>query len=454
MFFLIYIGQNNFMNLFSLLQLITKIALILLFISLCFFAYRLIFIIIGFIKDKPLKETNKKGKFAILIPARNESKVIEKLFESIKNQTYDKNFIDVFVVTENEDDPTNFITKRYGYNFFVRKDLKNKRTKGYALNEVVEDIYNKELKYDAFFIFDADNVLAPNFIEEMNKAYQAGYPVATAYRNIVNIHDNWVSTCSALLFSNINTFQNKARSRITKNIIISGTGYYISSKILDSFRGFPFTSLTEDFEISNYLILKNIKTKYVTSTEFFDEQPTSIKTINNQRTRWCRGYFDVSKKYRKPLLKEFFKKGSNKKAILDVKFSIVPNILFILSFIIYSIILALFLVFGIISRNFIIVDYCFSCLFNLFLVYYLLLGLYTFLLLKAEKNKFNLTFKEKFLTIFFNPFFINLFIYQAAKAIFSKNIVWKEIKHTSKEVVIEKQIDEEKLELQETLEVK
>ena len=72
------------------------------------------------------------GKFAILIPARNESNVIEKLLNSIKNQTYDKNLIEVYVITESEADLTNKITTNFGYNYFVRKDLENKRTKGYA----------------------------------------------------------------------------------------------------------------------------------------------------------------------------------------------------------------------------------------------------------------------------------------------------------------------------------
>lgn len=435
------------MDILSFFHIVTRIAILLFIISMLLFSYRFFYIIVAFLKDKPLKETKNLGRYAILIPAREESKVIDKLLKSIKNQTYDNSLIDVYVVTERLNDPTNHIVSSYGYNFFVRKDLKNKRTKGYALNEVIQDIYKKDIKYDAYFIFDADNVLAPNFIEEMNKAYFMGYDVAMAYRNIVNIHDNWVSTCSALLFSNTNTFQNKARSRTTKSIIVSGTGYYISSKIMDKFKGFPFNSLTEDFEISNYLIANNIKTKYVTSTEFFDEQPTTIKTINKQRIRWCRGFFDVSKDYSKTLTKSFFKKGSNKLAILDAKFSIMPNVCFIVTFIVYLLFLIVGITGGLIFKNFQLVEYCLICLSRTILFYYIGLDIYTMLMLIAEKDKFYLNKKETLSCLLLNPLFIGMFVYHAVKALLTKKVEWKPIEHASQEVVIEN-VQEESLELE------
>ena len=441
------------MDILSFLQIVTRIAILLFIFSMLLFSYRFFYIIVAFLKDKPLKETKNLGRYAILIPAREESKVIEKLLKSIKMQTYDNNLIDVYVVTERFNDPTTNIATKYGYNFFVRKDLENKRTKGYALNEVIQDIYNKDIKYDAYFIFDADNVLAPNFIEEMNKAYFMGYDVSMAYRNIVNIHDNWVSTCSALLFSNTNTFQNKARSRTTKSIIVSGTGYYISSKIIDKFKGFPFHSLTEDFEISNYLIANNIKTKYVTSTEFYDEQPTTINTINKQRIRWCKGFFNVSKDYRKTLTKSFFKKGSNKLAILDAKFSIIPNICFIVTLLVYLFFLLFGITTGLVFLNFELVEYCLICLARTILFYYIGLDIYTMLLLIAEKDKFYLSKKETLSCLLLNPLFIGLFVYHAIKALFTKKVEWKPIEHTSKEVVIENVEEDLFLDTNEVLEL-
>lgn len=429
------------MNLLEFLNFLNHIGKICLITSAVLFLYRLVYLIIGFVKDKPLKESDTFGRFAILIPARNESRVITKLLKSIQEQKYDKNLIDVFVVVENQNDPTISIVESFGYNCFVRKDMKNKRTKGYALNEVVEDIYNNGLKYDAFFIFDADNVLENNFILEMNKLYQNGYEVGFAYRNSVNVHDNWVSACTTLLFSNMNTFQNKARSKLFHHILISGTGYYISHSILDKYKGFPFNSLTEDAEFSKYCLLNNIKSKYITTTQFYDEQPSSMQTVSKQRLRWIKGFNNVGKKYDKQIAKTFFKKGSNKLAIIENSFALIPNLFFIATFLIYMLLTLGFGFFALLSHSPVAEIYLFNAL-RAFLLYFLAMDIFTMLQLFAEKNFFELSKKEVVAVLVMNPFYIFSWINSYIKAFFAKEVKWAPIEHTAKKVVKHEQSEE------------
>ena len=102
------------MQLLDIINLINKIAVIMFTVSLLLYFLRLIYLIIGFSKPKIYKETDKLGKYAILVAARDESKVIENLLKSCKKQTYNKDYFDVYVVTETIEDPTNEIVKRYG----------------------------------------------------------------------------------------------------------------------------------------------------------------------------------------------------------------------------------------------------------------------------------------------------------------------------------------------------
>lgn len=431
------------MDLYEFLSVLNYAGKICLLVCAVLFLYRFIFIIIGFSKDKPLKETNVLGRFAILIPARNESKVISKLLKSIQSQKYDEKLIDVYVIVETEDDPTVNIVKSFGYNCFVRKDMENKRTKGYALDEVVKDIYKKGLKYDAFFIFDADNVLEDNFVLEMNKLYQSGIEVGFAYRNSVNVHDNWVSTCTTLLFSNMNTFQNKARSRLYHHILISGTGYYISHTILDKFEGFPFNSLTEDAEFSKFCLLNNIKAKYITSTQFYDEQPNSMQTVYNQRLRWIKGFNNVGKMYNKKIAKSLFKKGSNKPAIIENTLALIPNLFFIATFLIYMLLTLGFGIFSLICKMPIAEAYLFNAL-RAFLIYFLAMDIFTMLQLFAERDYFRLSKKKVFTVLVINPFYIFSWVNSYIKAFFTKDVKWTPIEHTAKEVV--KNLPEEKVE--------
>ena len=179
----------------------------------------------------PQKEKNGHN-YAILIPARNESLVIEKLLISIENQTKKIKPEDVYVIVETKKDKTVSIVEKHKMTIVYRKNL-NKKRKGFALDDAIKEILKSNKKYDAYFIFDADNILDKNYIKEMTKSFDEGYDIGIGYRDTKN-SKNLVSAASALTFSMINTIGNKRKSKYTNNLIISGTGYYIKGTIIES----------------------------------------------------------------------------------------------------------------------------------------------------------------------------------------------------------------------------
>ena len=83
-------------------------------------------IIKAFFVKKNNNVTTKKdnnGNYAFLIPARNESKVIEGLLKSIKNQTRKIPSKNVYVIVEDKKDPTVEIVNKYQMNIVFRHDL-------------------------------------------------------------------------------------------------------------------------------------------------------------------------------------------------------------------------------------------------------------------------------------------------------------------------------------------
>ena len=72
--------------------------------------------ILSYFNSNVPKEKNNKGKFAILIPARDESRVIEELLSSILNQTRKIDSDDVYVIVEEESDKTVEIVKNKNMN--------------------------------------------------------------------------------------------------------------------------------------------------------------------------------------------------------------------------------------------------------------------------------------------------------------------------------------------------
>lgn len=363
----------------------------------------------------PQKEKNGHN-YAILIPARNESLVIEKLLISIENQTKKIKPEDVYVIVETKKDKTVSIVEKHKMTTVYRKNL-NKKRKGFALDDAIKEILKSNKKYDAYFIFDADNILDKNYIKEMTKSFDEGYDIGIGYRNTKN-SKNLVSAASALTFSMINTIGNKRKSKYTNNLIISGTGYYIKGTIIESWKGFPFNSLTEDYELSLYSILNNLTTTYNDSAIYYDEQPEIFDVTITQRSRWVKGYFDARRNYIHKIRKSISKKDKNYASKITALIGVNPLITLIIG-------ILLLLIDSITSfKNFII------SLLIIFILIYITLMIFTYIIIKKEENKLDIKV-SKILLIFYNPFYLLSYIYCLYIAITKKDLGWQEIKHTN-----------------------
>lgn len=378
----------------------------------------ILFLVIGVIfykKKKWIFKKNKDNKYAILIPARDESKVIENLLKSIELQN--KDMSNVYVIVEDEDDPTCKITKKYKANIFVREKPIRGR-KGYALDECLKEIL-KTKKYDLYFIFDADNILDKDFIKNMLREWKKGYDVAIGYRNILN-PNNLISCSSGFMFILLNHVANKmVRMKAKQPIMLSGTGMYISGKLIEKWNGFPFYTLTEDYELSMYMYEHNIKSIYVEDAVYFDEQPLDMWTSIKQRSRWIKGFFEK----RKGCLKD------EKYSFLTV-IGVLPLISICAGFVYLFGISFIDIIYCMISGN--IIDWWKYLLFSAPLLAYIIILLITIYVMYKEKDKINMSNKMKNKSLFFIPCFLILFVISFFRAVLKKELKWEKVEHVGK----------------------
>ena len=367
----------------------------------------------------PKKSDTVTNKYCILIPARNESQVIEQLLISIEKQTKKINSKDVYIIVESKEDPTVEIVKKHNMNIIYRKDLTKKR-KGYALDDAIKEILSKNKKYDAYFIFDADNILDKNYIKEMINSIEEGYDIGISYRNTKN-SSTLVAASSALTFSMINTIGNKLKSKYTNNLTISGTGYYIKGSLVEDWQGFPFNTLTEDYELTLYSTLNNLTTTYNEKAIFYDEQPDSFKISMKQRTRWVKGYFEARKIYIKEIRRSLDYKEKNYGSKISTVIGVKP--------LIYLLIGVLLLIVSSLTIND-ITAFIKTLVVVLLLIYLELMGI-TYIIIKSEKDKLNLNVSKAKLTLY-NPLFLLSYIPCLMISIFKRNLGWEEIKHNKK----------------------
>ena len=367
--------------------------------------------ILSYFNSNVPKEKNNKGKFAILIPARDESRVIEELLNSILNQTRKINSDDVYVIVEEESDKTVELVKNKNMNIIFRHDLSKKR-KGYALDDAIKEILEQKKHYDAYFIFDADNVLDKDYIKNMEEAYEDGYDIGIGYRNTKNGNDSVIAAASSLTFSMINTLGNEHKTKCNNTLTISGTGFYIKGDIVEKLSGYPFNSLTEDYELTLYATLNDLTTTYVKNAIFFDEQPVKYNITINQRTRWIKGFFEARKKYIPLLLKKEINK--NFSSSFHQIMGVTPYILLIIG------LLGILLINYFNVKNTII----------LILFVYLIMVLITSIMVLKENTYLNINNKMKIKVILYNPIFLTTYIICLFKAILNKDVKWLKIEHS------------------------
>ena len=291
------------------------------------------------LKDKPMK-VNKNHKFMAIIPAHNEESVVGNLVESLKNQNYDMNLLDIYVIADNCTDNTAEIAKQKGAIVYERFDELHK-TKGYALQWFLKQKIEENADYDAFCVFDADNIVDKNFIKNMNKKLCQGEDVVQGYRDIKNPTDSWIASGYAIYYWMMNRFYHLARYNLGLSPLINGTGFMVRFDVIKP-EGWVTETLTEDIEFSLKRIIQGKKLGWATDAIVFDEQPVGFKQSWSQRSRWTVGHIQCLKTYTKQLAvaakeKRTFMNFDGLLYILGtIPMLIITLLLLVLNFIIYA----------------------------------------------------------------------------------------------------------------------
>lgn len=250
------------------------------------------------VKDKPFVE-NKNHRFMMIIPAHNEEKVVGNLVESLQKLDYDKNLYDIYVIADNCTDKTVQIAKEAGAIVYERFD-ETRKTKGFALQWFLQQKIEEDAPYDAFCIFDADNIVDKNFLNAMNKKLNQGEDVVQGYRDIKNPADSWVTAGYAIFYWTMNRFYHLARYNLGLSPLINGTGFMVKFDVVKP-EGWQTKTLTEDIEFSLKRIIAGKKLGWATDAIVYDEQPVGFKQSWSQRSRWTVGHIQCLKEYTKPL---------------------------------------------------------------------------------------------------------------------------------------------------------
>ncbi len=234
-----------------------------------------------------------RTKFAVLVAARNEELVIGPLINSLLTQEYPSELYDIWVIPNNCTDNTSLAAQNFGAK--VLECGMPVKSKG----EVLRFAYNRlrGRGYDAWIVFDADNVVDSRFLAEMNNARLAGVQAAQGYRDSKNPYDTAVSGCSSIYYWMMDRFHNGGKAGLGMSAMIGGTGFMVTQKLLDRLGGWRTETISEDLEITTQAVLAGERVAYVPKAVTYDEQPLTWEQSFTQRRRWTSGTLQVAQAY-------------------------------------------------------------------------------------------------------------------------------------------------------------
>ena len=272
------------------------------------FLFTLYFFVIGFCgmwRRGETKIKTPKKTFALIVAAHNEHAVIGQLVDNLRGLDYPKDMYDIHVIADNCTDNTAEIAANAGAIVHERTHP-TKKSKGYALEWMFDRLFKMEKQYDAVCVFDADNLVHPQFLMEMNNRLCKGDKVIQGYMDAKNPYDTWVAGTFAIAFWVICYISHLAKSNIGLSACLGGTGMCFSSDILKE-HGWNATCLTEDMEFTMKCMAQGIKTSWAHDAIIYDEKPLTFKQSWNQRKRWAQGQFDVGNRFIPKMLKAGWK---------------------------------------------------------------------------------------------------------------------------------------------------
>ena len=247
-------------------------------------AYIFIFSIAGlFNKHQEVPRSKRQNRFIILIPSYKQDKILLNTVSSILGQTYPQRLFDVVVISDHQSEVTNMRLAQYPITLLTPNFEQS--TKAKSLQYAILNLPEFKI-YDVAIILDASNLVEPEFLSQVNDAFEAAGTKAIQLHRLPQNRD----TPSARLDS---IFEEINNSIFRRGHIFAGlSAAMMGSGVAYDFNWFrdnimKVRTASEDKELEALLMRQHVFIDYFDNIHVFDEKTRDVMDFNRQRGRWA-----------------------------------------------------------------------------------------------------------------------------------------------------------------------
>jgi cellulose synthase/poly-beta-1,6-N-acetylglucosamine synthase-like glycosyltransferase len=251
-------------------------------------AYNLITALWGWRNPRSAPEGGRIRRFRVVIPARDEGRVIGSLLGDLSAQTYSGPF-QVWVLADRCSDDTVAVAESWQVHVDERQDGPD--GKGALLTWHLD---RHPLAHDeSLVVFDADNRVPGETLDRLADEVDAGHGVVQLYLDVSNPTETLLTTASALTYWAGNRMVQLARSNLGWSAELGGTGMCLTAAAIANIGGVG-DGLTEDQDMTTRAVLAGERVHWVHDLRIKDEKPATWSPALAQRARWMAGKRSVA----------------------------------------------------------------------------------------------------------------------------------------------------------------
>ena len=247
--------------------------------------YLLLFAVAALFKHKDISPKAKQNnRFIVLIPAYNSDQQVFDTVNSILGQTYPQRLFDIVVISDHQSELANMRLAQMPITLLTPNFESSSKAK--SLQYAILNLPQFKI-YDAVIVLDSGNLVQPEFLEQMNDAYESsGTKVIQSHRISRNL-DTSFARLDAIFEEINNSIFRRGHTSIGLSASLNSAGYIFDFLWFKQHIMKIRNQVGEDKELEAMLLRESIFIDYADDILVYDLKTRRMRDFNNQRGRWA-----------------------------------------------------------------------------------------------------------------------------------------------------------------------
>ena len=233
-------------------------------------------------KHNSVPKARRQKRFIVLIPAYKDDHVILNTVKSILSQTYPQRLFDVTLVSDHHSEMTNMRLAQHPITLLSPNFEKSSKAK--SLQYAILNLPEFKI-YDVVVILDADDIVGPEFLEQLNDAYETAGTRAIVTHKLPRNRDTSAARLSTIFEEINNSIFRRGHITLGFSSAIMGSGVAYE---FDWFKNniMKVRGMAEDKELEAMLIRQRIYIDYFDNIYVYNEKKREVAELNRQHRYW------------------------------------------------------------------------------------------------------------------------------------------------------------------------